>query len=129
MNKLLLIGLCLTVTLLTASGALAVPPGTPDGASDVPGEVLVKFKNATPQSTVNRQLAANGARVTDRIGALDVLVLKVPPGQEQRVISALSNNPDVEYAEPNYVGHGTLAPRTTLTSQPISGALRTWDRP
>ena len=110
MKKVLLVAVCLAVTLLAASGALAVPPEGTDGAGYVPGQVLVKFKNATPQSAVNRQLAANGAQVTDTIEALDVLILKVPPGREQRVIAGLSNNPNVEYAEPNYIGHGTLTP-------------------
>ncbi len=48
--------------------------------------------------------------MVDRVHALDVLVLGVPRGQEQKVIAALSKNPNVEYAEPNYVGFAASVP-------------------
>lgn len=111
-----LVGLA-SIILISASGALAVPSdtadvptATPEGQDYVPGRVLVKFKDRTPQSVIDGQVTGNGARVADRIRALDVLVLGVPQDQEQKVVDALSRNPNVEYAEPDYLGSAAFTP-------------------
>ncbi len=101
----------LALLLLTASAASAAPDSKADSKANTqgsaPGRVLVKFKDLTPQSTIDEQVKGNSARVLERINALDVLVLNVPQAQEQKVINALSRNPNVEYAEPDYLGFGT----------------------
>lgn len=111
MKRLLVVTIGFALLVLASSGALALPPDAPSGgAGYVMGEVLVKFKSGTPQAVADEQIARNGARTVDRIRALDVLVLSVPKNQEQRIISALSKNPNVEYAEPNYRGFATSVP-------------------
>ena len=110
MKKLLVFSVGLAVVILTASNALAAPDSTANGRGYVPGQVLVKFEDRTPQSVVDEQVRRNGARVVDEVRALDVLVLGVPQAQEQRIVAALSRNPNVEYVEPNYVGSAAFAP-------------------
>lgn len=100
----------LIVLVLTASGALAVPPDKGTTNNHVPGQVLVKFRDGASQSTIEEQIGRNGARVVDRVRVLDVLVLDVPEAAEQRVVAALSGNPNVEYAELNYIGFGAAVP-------------------
>lgn len=112
MKRVLVFSICLTVLAVWASGALAVPTDTPADTpgSYFPGQVLVKFENGVSQAVVRGRIQNHNARIVDRIGALDVLVLGVPKSQEQAVISALSQNPNVEYAEPNYIGFGAAVP-------------------
>lgn len=76
----------------------------------VPGRVLVKFKDGTAQNDVDKQVRANNAKVVDKIKALDVLVLEVPEAVQDRVINALSKNPHVEYAEPDYYAQALWTP-------------------
>ncbi len=79
-----------------------------DGAF-VPGELLVRFKSDIPQSAVNKVHAAVGANV---VRAFDV----VPNLQRVRLPARLSvteglklykQNPNVLYAEPNYIRRAT----------------------
>ena len=81
-----------------------------NGRGYVPRQGLVKFEDHSPQNMMYEQVRRNGARVVDEVRALDVLVLGVPQAQKQRIVAALSRNPNVEYAEPNYVGSAAFAP-------------------
>ena len=120
MKKLLVLSFGLAaLVILGASGALAAPDpavsaGASGGEGHVPGQVLVKFEDRTPRAVADEQIGRNGAKVVDRVRALDVLVLSVPRAQEQKVIAALSKNPNVEYAEPNYLGSAASVPNDPL---------------
>ena len=81
-----------------------------NGRGYVPRQVLVKFEDHTPQNMMYEQVRRNGARVVDEVRALDVLGLGVPQAQKQRIVAALSRNPNVEYAEPIYGGSAAFAP-------------------
>lgn len=76
----------------------------------VPNQILVKFKNDTPQNEVDKQLKMHGAKVIDTVHGLGVLVLSVPERNEEKVIVALSKNPHVEYAEPNFLAFASFTP-------------------
>ena len=76
----------------------------------VPGQILVKFKSNTSQNVVDTEVRRNNARVVDKISALDTLVLKVPVSQEDKVVTALSKNPNVEYAELDYLAYAVGFP-------------------
>lgn len=77
---------------------------------NVPGQVLVKFKDNTPKGTINENLKRFNATIVDTVQGIDVLVLRVPERNEQRVVDALSRNPHVEYAELNFVAQAQLTP-------------------
>ncbi len=96
-------------------GGLQAPPAIrniPVGVQYVPGEMIVRLApNANPNAV---NLLANnvGAMVQERIPALNMEVWQVPNNgvqdiQAQEVminaISILSNDPNVVYAEPNYI--------------------------
>ncbi|MGD2070829.1 MAG: S8 family serine peptidase [Gemmatimonadota bacterium] len=84
-------------------------PGVLDGRSSalsagqaaplVPGRVLARFRPVAAASEV----AASAGAVLDRPLALGVQVLSVPVGAELRVARALSRNPNVEFAEPDWL--------------------------
>src|SRR3989344_4853582 len=89
---------------------MAAPP--PEG-DRVPSQILVKFKAQTPQAVIDAQLRSHSAKVTGRISALDVLVVNVPQATEDRLITALSKNPNVEYAEPDGLAFASFTPNDT----------------
>lgn len=89
----------------------AATPASPNDR--VPGQVLVKFKPDTSQNTINNELKRHGAKVTDQVAAIGVLVLAVPPNAQDRIITALSQNPNVEFAEADYLAFATATPNDT----------------
>jgi subtilisin family serine protease len=65
----------------------------------VPGQILVRFRSrANAASTASANGGSLKAEILDRL-----FVMSVPAGRELNVISALSHNPNVEFAEPDYV--------------------------
>jgi thermitase len=89
-----------------AAGAGSAPSSTPAGAF-VPGQVLAHFRSgmsAAARAAVVRGVGAtNGGTIRD----LDVSVLRVPDGAEQRVIDALLRSGKVSSAERNGVVSAT----------------------
>ncbi|MGM0846658.1 MAG: S8 family peptidase [Bacillota bacterium] len=77
------------------------------------GEVIVKFKDSVSKSKEGSELKKLGAsEVTDSdVVKSDYKVLKV--GNVEAVVKALSKNPNVEYAEPNYNFASTWTPNDT----------------
>jgi thermitase len=81
-------------------------PGEIEEGPYVPGEVVVLFK---PGADAEGIANAYGATVKEE-GALGVKVLSVPEGAVPHVVFALSHNPNVEYAEPNYIATTFIDP-------------------
>ncbi len=78
------------------------PPPTGKFAS---GQILVKFKPGVGGPSAQRALAAQSLTVASAIPSLNVLKVSVKPGQDLEQVAALRGNPNVLYAEPNYVAH------------------------
>lgn len=79
------------------------------------GEVVVKFKEG--QSLSKNQLKGFQAKVVEEKDAIvdsKFKVLKV--GNVDAVVKALNKNPNVEYAEPNYIFEATFTPNDTYYS-------------
>lgn len=132
MKKLLaLFSVVLLALFILPLWTMAAPPPESDR---VPGQVLVKFKPDTSPNTIDNELKRHGAKVTSQITALDVLVLAVPQNAESRIITALLRNPNVEFAEADYLAFATAAPNDTYfanqwglenTGQTIQGQIGT----
>src|SRR3989338_8522603 len=103
MKKRLLIAFFAVLLSLFTSPALAQAPTIPRSNQRVPGRILVKFKESTPQNIVDERLSELNVRISARINKLNVLVLNVPESQEDAIISAFSKIPNVEFAEPDFV--------------------------
>ncbi|MFH0749930.1 MAG: S8 family peptidase [Candidatus Gottesmanbacteria bacterium] len=86
------------------------------GNDHVPGQILVKFKENTSQEEINRQLNGHRASVKEKIEKLGVLVLRVPEVAQDQVLTALSKNTHVEFAEFDY-----LAETFTIPNDPDFG--------
>lgn len=79
----------------------------------VPGQILVKFKKGISQQEIDTQINSHRARILRRIDKLDVFALKVPEAVQDTVVTALSKNPNVEFAEPDYYAQALSAPNDT----------------
>jgi subtilisin family serine protease len=91
--------------LVTGSYSFAQLPG-PDKEKPefVPGEVLVKFKPHTYSARAQSILTAVGATAKGKASFIGVNRLGIAAQMSvQKVIEVLMRNPEVEYAEPNYL--------------------------
>jgi len=69
-----------------------------------PGRIIVKFKESVSQPSASRILGAlSDAVVSTSIPAIDAVVLRVPVGAEWTMIDQARTQPEVEYAEPDYL--------------------------
>ena len=91
-------------------------PKPPSSASQkpepksVPGEILLKFKPGVSEEVRNNGLKGHSIEVKDTIPQIDVILGKVPDQAKDQVIEALKNNPNILYAEPNYIGYALDSP-------------------
>ena len=98
------------VVALIAAASLPVsaqePPRQPPPAGAfAPGQILVKFKPGAGGLSAQRALAAQSLTVAGDIPSLGVLKVSVEPGRELEKVAALRSDPNVLYAEPNYIAH------------------------
>lgn len=91
------------------STVLAQSPGS---APHVPGRILVKFRSGTPQGVVNAEIQKQNGKVAGRINRIGTLIVHVPEDKLENVIDALSRNPHVEYAEPDFIATVADFPQT-----------------
>ena len=94
-----IIGSLLVLALLLL-GSLATGPsvGAAQGSTGyAPDEVVVSLKPGADAAATARSVGARAHRQT----LMGVWIFKVPTGQVQQVVNALSRNPKVEFAEPN----------------------------
>ncbi len=78
--------------------------------SSVPDEILLKFKTGVPDSARENVLKAHGLEIKETIPAIEVIMAKVPEQAKDKVLEALSHNPRIEYAEPNYINQAAFTP-------------------
>ena len=100
--------------------------------SFAPGEILVKFKGAVPTQINESDLVRKGIRSLKRLDEKGVHRVKLEPDISVAEAQALlSQDPEVEYAEPNYYRHLALDPNDpSYPSQwnlPIINAPTAWN--
>ena len=100
----------LTVTSVwSPASAQPWPPTQPPSLANTPhpaiapGRVIVGMQKGPSSSAAMQTFQQAGATVVRSYPALGIHVLAVPPGQEMATIAALKANPNVRYAEPDYV--------------------------
>jgi thermitase len=76
---------------------------TPNTASFVAGEILVKFRPGTPASARAEAHKQAQGIVLDEISGRGVVRVGIPGGDESAAISRYRRNPNVVYAEPNFI--------------------------
>jgi len=115
MKKLpILLIVSFTILLLSFFNLFSPITKAQDNNNHVPGQVLIKFKNGVSQVEKDNLLRNNRAQVVNKLDALGVLVLQVPQIAEEKVVTALSKNPHVEYAELDYIAEAFFVPNDTF---------------
>ncbi len=115
------------VAVMAASKAQAMADAATRRLNYLPGEVVVKFRAATRENRDTLALAAVRSRLRgigsiEWIGASEAIVRGDTQGGSQvdaRVLAAqLTEQPEVEYAEPNFIYH--FEPRSVGSKQALS---------
>ena len=143
--------LCLGLLALAAilvpsrSGAKVQPVTKTKGMRPrfVPGEVLVRYRTeSTAQSKTGRMVFATreGRQVSAQVERFDgsdlvkgLRLARVAPGETLNAVAALRNQPDVLYAEPNYIMRAAVVPNdehftaNRLYGLGKIGAQQVWD--
>ncbi|OGC55430.1 hypothetical protein A3A78_00535 [candidate division WWE3 bacterium RIFCSPLOWO2_01_FULL_41_18] len=90
----------------------------------VPGELLVKFTRGSNRQGNLDVIKGNGANVLKEIDPGNGLFhVSVAKGQERAIAKTLLTNPNVEYAEPNFLTHSFSTPSW---GQEAIGAPQVW---
>jgi subtilisin family serine protease len=98
------------------------------------GEFLVKFKPGLAASQRAKVAAASGGELVRKVAALDVDVMSFPgmtSANAEAKLNALKKNPNIVYAEPNYIYSVDMVPNDPGYSQqwgwPKVNAPAAWD--
>ncbi len=79
------------------------------------GEILVKFKSSLSENEVANLIEAYQSIKIKKIENLNVYKIQIPKKHSvDEMVYAFNRNPDVEYAEPNYIVHITATPNDLL---------------
>src|SRR3954447_3754735 len=124
--------LALTACLATAAAgltvggapALAASPGASDvtpsaDAPYVPGEVVVRYRDGTSASERTQARSEQAATLERKLPLKNTELLKLEPGDSVRqTANDLEDQPDVVYAEPNFIVHAAdLTPNDPFFGQ------------
>ena len=103
----------------------------------VPGELLVKFRPAVSRHLARATHRYFGSRAIKRFRRINVDHIKIPEGWSvEEALEIYQDDPDVEYAEPNYYRYATTTPNDTdfqelwglhNTGQSVNGTSGTAD--
>ena len=84
-------------------GGVQVRAQSTDRSERIFGQILVKFKDNVPQGVINSELKRHQGQIVEQINGIGTLVVNVPDQAIDKLVEALSKNPQVEYAEANYL--------------------------
>jgi len=83
--------------------------------SVVAAEILVKFKPEVEKETIDKINKKFGVEIKKKLRIKNVYRLKVPPDKTiNEMLKKYKEDPDVEYAEPNYIRKAFRDPNDTL---------------
>ena len=89
----------LGAVLLGGGSHSAADPAPGQHEKWVKGQILVQSKAGLSRGRLKKMLAPQGADTAGSIPGINVHIISVPPGAEDKVIKALAHNPNIEFAE------------------------------
>jgi len=114
MRKALTFSVFIFIALFSLLGILGnVPLVKAQKEDHVPGRVLIKFKSNTSAEDIQKEINNHRAKVVEKLEALDTFILQVPDKAEEKVATALSRNPKVEYAELDFFAEAFFSANDT----------------
>lgn len=90
--------------------AFITDPKTNRKVSVVAGEILVKFKPEVEKETINKINEKFKVKIKKKLRIRNIYRLEVPPAKINEMLKKYKENPNVEYAEPNYIRKAFLPP-------------------
>ena len=76
----------------------------------MPGQILVKPRAGVAETTLAAKLGARGAASRLTLSHFNVRVVKVSEENAEAVLAALKNDPDIEFAERDYIAEAAFVP-------------------
>jgi len=99
------------LALLLILYPISAYPGAQRTARFAPGEILVKFKKGLSKEHAERIHRSRGFKVAGRLKRVPIERIKIPDGWSvEEAVSFYRADPDVEYAEPNYIRRAFRTP-------------------
>jgi len=93
-------------------------PGAQPTARYAPGEILVKFKKGLLKERTERIHRSLGFKVAGRLKRVPIERIKIPDGLSvEEAIFFYRADPDVEYAEPNYIRRAFKTPNDPYSTE------------
>jgi len=90
----------------------------PQGKLYAPDQVLVKFKPTISEQMIKATIEAYQFRKLKRIPRIDIYQIQIPENVTvEEMLFMLRRNPDVEYAEPNYIAYLAKTPNDPLFNE------------
>ena len=86
-------------------------------ADYAPGRLLVRFKDNVPEEKQKKMLKDWGFTLEKEIKQIKVKVVSVPEQAEEALAKALSKNPNIDWAEPDYIAEVLSIPNDTWFSK------------
>ncbi len=105
-----LVSLMLVLLVVSLVGPRPVAAQGSGSAAFAPDRVIVKFAPGLSPYLVNEIVTSHAATVVRDIPPLGIKVLRVAKGHVLDTVAALSKNPNVIYAEPDFAVHATFDP-------------------
>jgi len=122
---------------LALNKALSTKAKVHEGAEYVPGELLVKYKSSVRAAAANFYRDTWGIFTVKTFNFIGVHHVKLPGDiNVEQALDIYAKDPDVEYAEPNYIVHATATTPDDLvsnlwglhnTGQNVNGTVGTSD--
>ena len=81
-----------------------------DAPRTVPGRILVKPGNGVSEDKFAARLNSHGALKHRQLGFGDVRIMNVSPERTDEILASMRNDPNIEWAEPDYVVNVNLVP-------------------
>jgi hypothetical protein len=119
--------------LLTALSCCVIASSAPAAdAKFVPGQILVKPKESVSAEDFKGLARENGAELKEVLPHIGVHVLSVPEDKAEKVLEALGHNPQIEFAERDFIAEAVLTPNDTYYASyqwhlPKISAPAAWD--
>jgi subtilisin family serine protease len=125
MKRILFLRSIIIAVLTGTVLAISIPVGAASftqrlGKADhyVPDEVLVKFNPTTSARQRTATVEARGHALFASLNQPGWVQVKIKPGQTvEAALATYQNDPNVEYAQPNYIYHATATPNDTQFGQ------------
>jgi uncharacterized repeat protein (TIGR01451 family) len=142
-GRMMLVSVACVLSLGSTAAAFELPDDVSGDLASrwhqkyVPGELLVKFKPGVSDSTKRSLHSITRAVKKRELGSLGIEHFQLPADMSvETAVAVYSDDPNVEYAEPNYLRHAMALPNDTdfgllwglqNTGQTVNGTTGTAD--